>query len=172
MNTAALRATVLAHIADVQDLADAAGFAVALAEDTDAEVLQAILADVELAMPLLRRLLALLPGEGDPHCATAQSLPLRLENARPERAGTATAPISFEGQPMTRFLTALVAGLGAGLLVAGLCGLVSVVAVEMGDVNENRRLYLRERSNMPVSLAGMGAALFTFGLLTQERHRP
>jgi hypothetical protein len=70
---------------------------------------------------------------------------------------------------VTRFLTALVAGLGAGLLVAGLCGLVSVVAVEMVDAHENRRLYLRERSNMPVSLAGMGAALFTFGLLTRPQ---
>jgi hypothetical protein len=70
---------------------------------------------------------------------------------------------------MTRFLTALVAGLGAGLLVAGICSIVSVVAVEMGDVHENRRLYLRERSNLSISLAGLGAAFFTFGLLTRRR---
>jgi hypothetical protein len=75
MNTAALRATVLAHIADVQDLADAAGLAVALAEDPDAEALQAILADVELAMPPLRRLLARLTGEGDPQAAPAEERP-------------------------------------------------------------------------------------------------
>jgi hypothetical protein len=75
MNTAAVRAAVLAQIADVQDLADAAGLAVALAVGLDAIELQAILADVELAVPPLRRLLARLEGEGDAQAAPAGERP-------------------------------------------------------------------------------------------------
>jgi hypothetical protein len=63
MNTAALRATVLAHIADVQDLADAAGLAVALAVDLDAGELQAILADLAAAEERLNSVLAHFPAE-------------------------------------------------------------------------------------------------------------
>jgi hypothetical protein len=66
MNTAALRAVVLARIADVQDLADAAGRAVALGVDLDAAALAQAFADVARAEALLRQLVARLPAENGP----------------------------------------------------------------------------------------------------------
>jgi hypothetical protein len=75
MTPAALRAAVLARIADVQDLADAAGRAVALAVDLDAATMAQALGDVDRAAAVLRQLLAHLPEEGGPLVVTARESP-------------------------------------------------------------------------------------------------
>jgi hypothetical protein len=66
MTPAALRALVLARVADVQDLAEASGLAVTLAADLDAEELQAMLADLTAADRRLNAVLSHFAAEGGP----------------------------------------------------------------------------------------------------------
>jgi hypothetical protein len=75
---------------------------------------------------------------------------------------------------MARFLTALVAGVGAGLPVAGLCGLVAALT-------ENDEVFIagwgplrgkwtvHSRRFAAICVTGLGAGLFTFGLLARPR---
>jgi hypothetical protein len=69
-------------------------------------------------------------------------------------------------------LTALVAGLGAGLLVGGFCGL-------MAALMENNDVYVtgwgplsgtwtvHDRRFVAICMTGLGAGFFTFGLLAR-----
>jgi hypothetical protein len=75
---------------------------------------------------------------------------------------------------MARILTALVAGVGAALLVGGLCGLAAALT-ENNDVSVtgwgplSGTWTVHARRFAAICVTGLGAGLFTFGLLARPR---